>query len=183
MLKIALARRFGLLGVSLAALALSQGVRAEDGPDHAAKNAADHIKTASPIKHVIILIGENRGTDHTFGVYKPRGKHQTISNLLSKGIVNEDGTIRDDGHAPRQSSGLTDRQIDDVVVTPAVAYEEALVVARGAHRDLPVRPHALRPRRSAGSHPGGRVQHRSLHQRDRRQDAGASRHAVRCGGG
>ena len=49
-------------------------------------------KTASPIKHVIILIGENRGLDHTFGVYKPKGQGQTISNLLSKGIVNEDGS-------------------------------------------------------------------------------------------
>ena len=54
--------------------------------------SADAVKTESPIKHVIILIGENRGTDHTFGVYKPRGRHQTISNILSKGIVNEDGT-------------------------------------------------------------------------------------------
>src|ERR1700760_2082926 len=53
---------------------------------------ASSVKTASPIKHVIILIGENRGLDHTFGVYKPKGKGQTISNLLSKGIVNEDGT-------------------------------------------------------------------------------------------
>ena len=50
------------------------------------------IKTASPIKHVIILIGENRGLDHTFGVYKPKGKGQTISNILSKGIVNIDGS-------------------------------------------------------------------------------------------
>jgi phospholipase C len=49
-------------------------------------------KTESPIKHVIILIGENRGTDHTFGVYKPKGKGQTISNILSKKIVNEDGS-------------------------------------------------------------------------------------------
>jgi phospholipase C len=52
----------------------------------------DGVKTASPIKHVIILIGENRGLDHTFGVYKPKGQGQTISNLLSKGIVNEDGS-------------------------------------------------------------------------------------------
>jgi phospholipase C len=56
------------------------------------KDPADKLKTASPIKHVIILIGENRGLDHTFGVYKPKGKGETISNLLSKGIVNEDGT-------------------------------------------------------------------------------------------
>jgi len=48
--------------------------------------------TETPIKHVIILIGENRGLDHTFGVYKPKGGGQTISNILSKGIVNEDGT-------------------------------------------------------------------------------------------
>ena len=58
----------------------------------AGNNPADGLKTASPIKHVIILIGENRGLDHTFGVYKPKGKGETISNLLSKGIVNEDGT-------------------------------------------------------------------------------------------
>jgi phospholipase C len=55
-------------------------------------NSGETAKTATPIKHVIILIGENRGLDHTFGVYKPKGAGQTISNLLSKGIVNEDGT-------------------------------------------------------------------------------------------
>jgi phospholipase C len=55
-------------------------------------NPTSGVKTASPIKHVIVLIGENRGLDHTFGVYKPKGKGETISNLLSKGIVNEDGT-------------------------------------------------------------------------------------------
>jgi phospholipase C len=48
--------------------------------------------TVTPIKHVIILIGENRGLDHTFGVYKPKGKGQFIANILSKGIVKEDGS-------------------------------------------------------------------------------------------
>jgi phospholipase C len=56
------------------------------------RDAAASFHTESPIKHVIILIGENRGLDHTFGVYKPKGRGQTISNILSKGIVNEDGT-------------------------------------------------------------------------------------------
>lgn len=60
--------------------------------NHGNNDAADAVKTESPIKHVIILIGENRGLDHTFGVYRPKGKGQTISNLLSKGIVNEDGS-------------------------------------------------------------------------------------------
>src|SRR5579862_1725211 len=65
-----------------------------DTPEKAGKaaDAAAAFTTTSPIKHVIILIGENRGLDHTFGVYKPKGKGQTISNILSKGIVNEDGT-------------------------------------------------------------------------------------------
>src|SRR6202000_872339 len=63
----------------------------EKASTSSSSNSADGV-TASPIKHVIILIGENRGLDHTFGVYQPKGKNQTISNLLSKGIVNEDGT-------------------------------------------------------------------------------------------
>jgi phospholipase C len=50
------------------------------------------IKTNTPIKHLIILIGENRGFDHAFGIYTPAGKDQKISNLLSKGIVNADGS-------------------------------------------------------------------------------------------
>jgi phospholipase C len=75
--------------MSFSLLAATVGVADDKSKDN---DAADAVKTESPIKHVIILIGENRGTDHTFGVYKPRGKHQTISNILSKGIVNEDGT-------------------------------------------------------------------------------------------
>jgi phospholipase C len=87
MLKLALTRRFGLLGVSLAALALSQGVRAEDG-----KNANDSIKTASPIKHVIIIVGENRSFDHLFATYTPKSRDERVLNLLSEHIIKADGT-------------------------------------------------------------------------------------------
>jgi len=58
----------------------------------AGSDPADSLTTESPIKHVIILIGENRGFDHTFGIFQPKGKGQTVSNILSKGIVNADGT-------------------------------------------------------------------------------------------
>src|SRR5580692_6401375 len=48
-------------------------------------------KTDSPIKHVIVIIGENRTFDHLFATYKPRnGEH--VDNLLSKGIIKEDGS-------------------------------------------------------------------------------------------
>ena len=49
------------------------------------------MKTATPIKHVIVIIGENRTFDHVFATYKPRNG-QKILNLLSEGIVNADGT-------------------------------------------------------------------------------------------
>ncbi len=47
--------------------------------------------TATPIKHVIVIIGENRSFDHVFATYVPK-KGQTVWNLLSEGIVNKDGT-------------------------------------------------------------------------------------------
>jgi len=52
---------------------------------------AQSTKTASPVKHVIVIIGENRTFDHIFATYKPKAG-ETVSNLLSKGIVNSDGT-------------------------------------------------------------------------------------------
>ncbi|HEV7219388.1 MAG TPA: hypothetical protein VGN39_10975 [Terriglobales bacterium] len=53
--------------------------------------AAQNTKTASPIKHVIIIIGENRTFDHVFATYKPK-PGETVDNLLSKEIINADGT-------------------------------------------------------------------------------------------
>ena len=46
----------------------------------------------TPIQHVILIIGENRTFDHVFATYTPHTAGQTVSNLLSKGIVNADGT-------------------------------------------------------------------------------------------
>jgi len=48
-------------------------------------------RTQTPIKHVIVIIGENRTFDHVYATYRPR-HGQNISNMLSKGIVNSDGT-------------------------------------------------------------------------------------------
>jgi phospholipase C len=48
--------------------------------------------TATPIKHVIVIIGENRGFDHIFATYKPVNKSEYVLNLLSKKIVNPDGS-------------------------------------------------------------------------------------------
>src|SRR6202000_297550 len=65
-------------------------------------------KTTSPIKHVIIIIGENRSFDHVFATYVPK-KGQKVDNLLSKGIINADGTPGKNYALSAQSSAvLTD---------------------------------------------------------------------------
>jgi phospholipase C len=52
---------------------------------------ANDNATTTPIKHVIIVVGENHTFDNLFGAYTPKtGQH--IDNLLSKGIVNADGS-------------------------------------------------------------------------------------------
>jgi len=52
---------------------------------------ADRTPTTTPIKHVIVVLAENSSFDHAFGTFRPRdGQH--IANLLSKGMVNADGT-------------------------------------------------------------------------------------------
>src|SRR5579859_6511897 len=52
---------------------------------------ARDIPTASPIKHVIVIIGENSSFDHAFATYTPRHREEGIWNLLSRGIVAPDG--------------------------------------------------------------------------------------------
>ena len=54
-------------------------------------SAATAPTTATPIHHVIVLIGENRTFDHIFATYVPRSG-DSVSNLRTKGIVNADGT-------------------------------------------------------------------------------------------
>ena len=56
--------------------------------DHAHKSDSN---TATPIKHVIVIVGENRSFDHLFATYVPK-EGETVNNLLSEGIVQRDGT-------------------------------------------------------------------------------------------
>ena len=51
----------------------------------------DRGETKTPIKHVIVIVGENRTFDHIFATYKPK-VGESVNNLLSEEIINEDGT-------------------------------------------------------------------------------------------
>ena len=78
--------------VTAAILSLVGGRRIRGRHQHDWRRPHDNDgRTASPIKHVIVIMGENRTFDHLFATYQPRsGEH--VDNLLSKGIINKDGT-------------------------------------------------------------------------------------------
>jgi phospholipase C len=72
------AARIGLCSLALVQLSLGAALAsAADG-----RNGS----TRTPIKHVIVIIGENRSFDHVFATYVPK-KGETVNNLLSEGIV------------------------------------------------------------------------------------------------
>jgi len=78
--------RTGLVSAAIFQLAVGNAFAAEK-PQSESRDS----ETATPIKHVIVIIGENRSFDHVFATYVPK-KGQKVWNLLSEGIVNADGT-------------------------------------------------------------------------------------------
>ncbi len=69
--------------------------------------------TRTPIKHVVVILGENRSFDHVFATYK--AKHgQRVDNILAKHIINEDGSP-----GPNFSLAIQKSAID----TPPSTYE------------------------------------------------------------
>jgi phospholipase C len=80
--------RIGLATAAIFQFAIGATV-ANAAPNHQTESRDNETRT--PIKHVIVIIGENRSYDHVFATYVPR-PGQFTSNLLSEGIVRADGT-------------------------------------------------------------------------------------------
>lgn len=79
--------RYSMVAVSAALCAQLYSTAALSGVPQEEKND----ETDTPIEHVIVIVGENHSFDNIYGAYKaPPG--QRIANLLSKGIINGDGT-------------------------------------------------------------------------------------------
>lgn len=68
-----------------------------------ADNNTNQPATASPIKHVIVVIGENRSFDHIFATYRSKSG-DSILNPLSEGIIGENGAP---GHGFGQTTQYT----------------------------------------------------------------------------
>src|SRR6516164_10935029 len=84
-----LAKRKLLCGVAVCAMAIN--ALAPIAKAAGESNSNDN-NTTTPIKHVIVIIGENRTFDHLFATYQPVNNGETVFNLLSEGVVNADGT-------------------------------------------------------------------------------------------
>jgi phospholipase C len=80
-----------LCGVAICAITINT-IAPIAGAAAAAQSGSNDGNTTTPIKHVIVIIGENRTFDHLFATYQPVNKGETVLNLLSEGIVNADGT-------------------------------------------------------------------------------------------
>ena len=96
-------RRAVILSTALLIMAGAMAVHSGRG-----NAAADSPQTATPIKHLIVVIGENRSFDHIYATYVPKTGH-SILNLLSEGIVRPDGSPGRHFAAARQftTSGQT----------------------------------------------------------------------------
>jgi phospholipase C len=86
-----------IAGVSLAVLIglgaglLPTGAHRALAADIRNETSEERLATETPIKHVIVVVAENRSFDNIYATYQPKGE-QRILNLLSQEIVNADGT-------------------------------------------------------------------------------------------
>lgn len=102
----------------------------------AAQSSPD-VKTRTPIKHVIVIIGENRSFDHVFATYQPK-PGETVDNLLSKQIIREDGTPGPNYSLALQYNAL-DTHADGYQVSPMdkTPYEKLPPVLVGGPTNAP----------------------------------------------
>src|SRR6266699_6862297 len=81
-----------------------------------APHASPGPRTTTPIKHVVVIIGENHTFDNVFATYQPPG-HQHIRNLRSEGIVTSKGTP---GPDYMSASQLTAADTSKYTLTPTI---------------------------------------------------------------
>jgi phospholipase C len=108
------AARTGIVSVAVFQLAIGNSFAAPPAPPSRDND------TATPIKHVIVIIGENRSFDHVFATYVPPKKGEHVYNLLSEEIVNADGTPGPKFSRAEQKAA-TDARPDGFLLNPPKA--------------------------------------------------------------
>jgi phospholipase C len=98
---------------SLALLQLSLGATMVSAADTHNRSG----ETRTPIKHVIVIIGENRSFDHVFATYEPKNG-EAVWNLLSEGIVKKNGSPGPNFYKAEQQAAA-DPAADSFLLSPA----------------------------------------------------------------
>jgi phospholipase C len=111
--------------LSISAVLLASSFNSTPGRTN--KAPTGDANTATPIKHVIVIVGENRSFDHLFATYVPR-PGETVNNLLSEGIINADGTPGANYSQARQF--LAD-------ITGSTTYQPSPMTGKTAYLTLP----------------------------------------------
>jgi phospholipase C len=75
----------------LALGAMTVNVFAPIAAAEAQTSSPSKTRTLTAIKHLIVVIGENRSFDNVFATYVPPDPKQSVWNLLSQGIVDKTG--------------------------------------------------------------------------------------------
>jgi phospholipase C len=105
--------RVGLASLALFQFTVGASLANAAPPPPSPSNDA---KTTTPIKHVIVIIGENRSYDHVFATYVPK-PGQFTWNLLSEGIVRSDGTPGPNFYKVEQKAAV-DQTPDAFLLSP-----------------------------------------------------------------
>jgi len=107
-----------ILGTSLSSLALLQlTIGSAFAATAPSTENADKYRTQSPIKHVIVIIGENHSFDNVFATYEPRDGRR-IWNLRSLGIVDKNGQPGPNFHLAKQTAA-NDTAGDQFLLSPS----------------------------------------------------------------
>lgn len=78
--------------------------------------------TQTPIEHLIVIVGENHTFDNLYGAYIPH-RGQQVSNLLSKGIINTNGSPGSRFYlGAQQQASDTDKDGYSIAPTKTSAY-------------------------------------------------------------
>ena len=116
--------------------------------------AEEQPTAATPIQHVIVIIGENRSFDHVYATYQP-ASGQTVTNLLSKGIIDAEG-----------KPGLNSKLAAQFNALDKTTYQISPAAKKGIHRS---------PESSPGADHGSTFQcHVSGSSGDRHRASGAA---------
>jgi phospholipase C len=110
-------------------------------------------QTRTPIKHLIVVIGENVTFDALYGTYEPKGG-ATVRNLLSQGIVNRDGTP---GPHFTKATQRKAQAREVYSVTPEIGGTYGLLPRPGTTNAVG-EPHYVEDRRFPGALPNGPFQ-------------------------